>query len=314
MDDRRDYSQRDAIEAARERLTLHPTNRVRFKPRALHDTLRYLSPGQFWVGAAHTGIGKTTFTLSVINDWVEAGIKVCLVPTELEDTEVRRDIACLRAGVDKQVAIENSWDEHPDGLEMLERVDEELYAQGSGVFADNLLILPYRELDENLVLEAAGEAGKFGAKVLVVDHLDHVDYEGRQAFGLAGRLAQAMKHGAEEYDLTAFGLKQIHSEAAKGDPLARYLPPQLHQLQGGYLTGQNAVVVFGLYRPLLPLSGKEGEATLRGVRAKLIEPTSLLMRNTMGVVVLKHRPQGRLEGRRCLLHVENGRVTDRDTY
>lgn len=314
MGDARDFSQLDAIEAARERLTYRPAKRVRFIPNGLHNILRYLSPGQFWVGAAHTGIGKTTFTLSVINDWVASGVKVCLVPTELEDAEVRRDLACLEAGVDKQLAIENSWDEHPDGLDMLERVDEALYAQSQPPYSDHLLVLPYKMLDEDVIVDAARAAHDFGAQVFVVDHLDHVDYDQRAAFGLAGKMSQAMKHVAEEYEFAALGMKQIHAAAAHGDPLARFLPPQLDQLQGGYLTAQNAVVVFGIYRPLLPLTGKEGEAILRGIRAKHIEPTTILMQNTMGVAVLKHRPNGKLEGRRALLHLEHGRVTDRNNY
>lgn len=301
----------DQVGEARNRLAYapggHPT---RFRPDSLHDAVRFLSPGQLWIVAAQTGIGKTTFTLSTISDWVDMGIKVCLVPTELEDWEVRRDLACLRSDVDKRIAIENSWHEHADGMEMLTAVDAELQEQMEPPWSDHLMILPYRTVTDEVLLEAGKLAQEFGAQVLVVDHLDHIDYE-KQAFGLAGKIARAAKAAAEEYGLSVLGMKQIHSAAALGDPLQRYMAPQLHQLQGGGLTAQNAAVVLGIYRPLVELFGDEGKKRLAAVRAKLLDAREVLMPNTMGVVVLKHRPQGQLEGRRCLLTVRHGRVTER---
>jgi len=301
----------DQVGEARNRLSYAPAALPRFKPDALHDAVRFLGPGQLWIVAAQTGIGKTTFTLSTIADWVSMGIKVCLVPTELEDWEVRRDLACLTADVDKRIAIENTWHEHADGMEMLERVDEALRLQAEPPWSDHLMVLPYRTVTDEVLLDAGKAAQEFGAKLLVVDHLDHIDYDKRQTFALAGKIARAAKATAEEYGLTVLGMKQIHNAAAMGDPLQRYMAPQLHQLQGGGLTAQNAAVVLGIYRPLVELFGDEGKKRLAAVRAKLLDAREVLMPNTMGVVVLKHRPQGQLEGRRCLLTVRHGRVTQR---
>lgn len=302
----------DQVGEARNRLVYAPGGTpTRFRPNSLHDAVRFLSPGQLWIVAAQTGIGKTTFTLSTVSDWVEMGIKVCLVPTELEDWEVRRDLACLRADVDKRIAIENSWHERPDGMELFERVDAELRRQAEPPWSDHLMVLPYRTITEAVLLDAGAAAREFGAQVLVVDHLDHVDYESKAAFGLAGKIARAAKSAAEEYELAVVGMKQVHNAAAFGDPLQRYMAPQLHQLQGGGLTGQNAAVVLGIYRPLVELFGDDGKRRLAAVRAKLLDAREVLMPNTMGVVVLKHRPQGQLEGRRCLLTVRHGRVTER---
>lgn len=303
----------EQIGEARRHLRAAPVKPVRFIQPSLHGIARSLSPGQLWMVMAQSGIGKTTFALSVINDWVEAGTKVCLVPTELEDWEVRRDIACLRAGVHKSIAIEHSWDEYENGDAMLKRVDEEIRRQAIPPFSDHLMVLSYRELDEIAVLDSGRAAAEFGAQVLVVDHFDHLDYGGKaaNAFGATGRIARAAKAAAEEHEIAVLGMKQVNTEAAKGDVLNRYLPPQLHQMQGGGLNHQNAVVVLGLYRPLKPVETEDDLARLKGVRARLIDPSVVLMPNALGVVVLKHRPDGRLENRKCILTLNNGRLIER---
>lgn len=303
----------EQVGEARRRLRASPVQPVRFVQPSLHAVARSLSPGQLWMVMAQSGIGKTTFALSVINDWVESGIKVCLVPTELEDWEVRRDIACLRAGVHKSIAIESSWDEYADGDAMLKRVDEEIRKQAIPPFSDHLMVLPIRELDEMAILDAGKTAAEFGARVLVVDHFDHIDYGGRAAnsFGATGRIARAAKAAAEEHDITVLGMKQVNTEAAKGDVLNRYMPPQLHQMQGGGLNHQNAVVVLGLYRPLKKVETEDDLNRLKAVRARLIDPSMVLMPNALGIVVLKHRPDGRLENRKCILTLNNGRLIER---
>lgn len=301
----------DQIGAARERIVRLPTDRVRWTSEALHRITGYLLPGELWLVAAQSGIGKTTFALSAIDDWVRSGVKVCLVPTELEDWEARRALACLTAGVDPGVAASNEWAEHPDGLLWMRQVDTALRLQAQPPYSDHLLVLPYREVNADVIQDAAGVAAQFGAQVFIVDHMDHMDY-GKNTFSAAGKIARAGKAVAEEYNMTVVGMKQIHNDAARGDPLARYFPPKLHQLQGGALMGQNANVVMGLYRPLLPLVGDEGRKKLKAVRAHLIEPTEVLQWGTLGVVTVKHRRVGRLEGQRALLTLENGKLRDRE--
>lgn len=301
----------DQVGEARRRLLEPARQLVRFGPDSLHNICRYLSPGQLWLVMSQSGIGKTTFALSAINDWVEAGVKVCLVPTELEDWEVRRDLACLRVGIRKAIASEGSWDEYPDGERWRHLVDDEIRKQASPPFSDHLMVLPIREISEEALLTSGRQAAEFGAQVLVIDHMDHADFSRKNTFALAASLARTAKLVAEENDLAVVGMKQVHSEAAKGDVLARYLPPELHQMQGGGGNAQNAVVVLGLYRPLKPVDTTEDIKRLKAVRAKVLDVTSVLLPNAMGVVVRKHRPDGSLEGRKCVLTVHNGRVTER---
>jgi len=299
----------DQIGAARDRIIPAP-DWVRWTSDGLHRITGPLLPGELWLVAAQSGIGKTTFTLSAIHDWVQAGVKVCLVPTELEDWEARRALACLAAGVDPGIAAANEWSEHADGMTWMRKVDTALRLQAQPPYSDHLLVLPYREVNATVIAEAAAIAADFGAQVFIVDHMDHLDY-GKNVFGASGKIARAGKAAAEEHAMTVVGMKQIHNDAARGDPLARYFPPKLHQLQGGALMGQNASVVMGLYRPLLPLVGDEGRKKLKAVRAHLIEPTEVLQWGVLGVVTVKHRRVGRLEGQRALLTLDNGKLRDR---
>lgn len=298
------------VQRATDALTLDTSTirRFRFRPRALHDIARFMVPGQLWIVAAATGIGKTTLALSITDDLLIDGAKVAYLGLETEDFELRRAFACLRAQVPAWIAIENSWNEFPEGREMYERVQHQLRAQMASPLREQLLLLPQREIDETVLREAGKQAEDFGADVLVVDHLNHGEVGSYAQFS---RMVRLSKRIAEGRGLVNISLAQMNRDAVRGGhKLTRYQPMQLHHIQGGGVIEQNAVVVLNPYRPIIV---GQDETTKRLIKAAMkgdIEPTSVLQKNRMGIAVLKHRVRGDLDGERCVLRFDHGKLID----
>lgn len=294
---------------AHDALTPDPSpKRVRFGPDSLHAIARFMVPGQFWVVAGNAGIGKTTFILSTLDDLLLAGKKVAVLGLEQEDYELRTAIACLRARVPRWIAIENSWKEHEHGADMYERVHWQLESQVQSPLREQLLLLPDRYIDGKALVKAAQKAEAFGADVLIVDHINHIRADSFTEFG---KIVQLSKKIAEDSGLVNLTAAQVNREAMKGGHrLSRYMPAQLHQLYGGGVIEQNAVVVLNIYRPVMHPTTKAETSLIQAAMKGEIEATSVLQPNRMGVAVLKHRPRGEMEGRRTILTLTDGKLHD----
>lgn len=299
----------DQVARAAGSLTLDTSTirRFRFRPNALHQIARFMVPGQLWVVAAATAIGKTTWGLSTTDDLLIDGARVAYLGLESEDFELRRNFACLRARVPVAVATENSWDEQPSGADMYARVQHQLDAQMVSPLLETLLLLPQREINAKVLLEAAAQAKDFGADVLVVDHANHGEYD-YTSFSKLIRLSKAV---AERNDLVNITLAQMSRAATHGGHrLTRYQPMQMQHIQGGGVIEQNAVVVLNLYRPIVTGTDETTKRLVKQAMKGDIEAKYVLQPNRMGITVLKHRVRGELESERCVLKLEHGKLTD----
>lgn len=300
----------DRVTRAFGKLTLDPraARRFRFRPDALHSIARFLVPGQLWIVAAGTGIGKTTFLLSVADDFILGGAKVAYLGLEMEDDELATAFACLRARVPRWVAVENAWSERPDGEAQYQNVLRHLQAQSLDPLVNHLKFLPQRYITPAILVEAAAEAHDWGADILIVDHINHVETEGYADFA---KLVKLSKRIAERYDLVNISAAQINRDAVRGGHrLTRWGPMQLHHIQGGGVIEQNAVVVLNPYRPLVTGTDETTQRLIKAAMKGDIEDTAVLQQDRMGVAILKHRPRGDLVGQRTVLRFESGKLTD----
>jgi replicative DNA helicase len=284
--------------------------RVRFIPRCLHRITGYLPKGSLAILAAQTGLGKSTFLMSVLDDWIEAGYTVSMLGLEQEDWELRTQYACLRSGVPKQVALTNSWDEEEDGQAMHTRLHTELVRQLEEPLIDRLLFFPDRYLSLDALEQAAEEAKDLGSDILIVDHLNHM--EGSSDPRELKRIVQRAKALAEQYKLLVLAAAQINRASYQGGHrLTRYMPAQLQHIMGGSAIEQNAVVVLNLWRPVIVPVDKREKALIEMAKKGEIEPSLVLQPMKMGVVDLKNRIDGSLESKRCVLQLEpNGKLFD----
>lgn len=273
------------VEDALERLQLNPLACPRLPWDALHDLLGPLWPEQFWVVAASTGNGKSTFLMQVIDEWARAGRRVFMLPLEQPVEVMRTYWAALASDLDPRRVLENDWPHLPVGARS--RVQAHLRWQQDakgGRFTVAFSDQPF--IGEPEIVTAFESAKKFGADVLVIDHLHRILIEGHPHSALV-RICQRLKEGAKHFKIPVLCAAQLHR--GDGDILAPYLPPKPTAIQGGEVVRQESDVALGLYRPLIETFTVEDARAIRMGQAKI---RNFLEPNRIGVHVLKHRVRG----------------------
>jgi KaiC/GvpD/RAD55 family RecA-like ATPase len=298
---------------ARTEIFTPPAVVVEFPYASLHREVDRLTSGQLVFVMANTGQGKTTFLLDVQDRWAEAGVKIDYLGTEQEPFELITKWACLRVDVHPGVAISKSWDAHPQGAEWQERVRQEIH-RIEQLYGEQVKFSPDKFITLAKIEQAAKRAHERGGHVLFVDHIDRVDIGPKAEVGDLTQLVRRLKELGRDYKLLMVVASQMNREARKMDRLGAYRAPQLHQMQGSAAKEHEADVALGLWRPLrqqLPgETAKEFAATMAAAKAGHIQVSDVTERNTMAVVLLKHRIFGERDGNRCKLHVRHGRLSD----
>lgn len=288
------------------RLRLQAIRQPRLPWDSLHDVTGPIWPGEFWVLAAATGNGKTGFLLNAVTAWAEGGTKVYYLPLEQPPGVVRLMWAALGCGIspgralgggcstEEQARITDHlrWQERRDGGRMRVMFDEET------------------KLTVNRLQGAVDEACRFGADIVVIDHLHHLWVEKGTDYQALRELCHTILELGRETGLRFVAAAQLHRDK-EGDMLAPFLPPKPSAIQGGEVVRQACHVALGLYRPLRRgLTVEERHAIRMGETAV----TGFLEPNTIGVHVLKHRIHGERLGAIVKLGWEKGviRCTDTD--
>jgi DnaB-like helicase C terminal domain len=272
-------------------------------------------PGNIWFVCAASGGGKTTFVASVIDHWRHAKKKLYVMPLETRAYEFRTHLACLAADVHPGDVLSGEIQSHPNYRAIREVLRGHFYEQTKSPYLDQVMVSGQRAI--NLAGLEAGlkEAKAFGADVVIVDHIDHIEGgEGSNLYAEAKRVNMGALRMAQDNDMLIVFTSQLNMQISRGDYLSRYVPPKEEHVAFGSLKRQVATGMLGLFRPVR--SKREDETddeytkAIRSARAGEGQYTDALEPNTMGVVCMKNRPYGSREGHKAYLHVERGKVTD----
>ena len=305
----------DQVSEALADLRRHPDTFIRWPWAALDHMTGGLSKGDVHYVVAFSGIGKTTFVSSATNRWLDAGKKVYVLPLETQPKRFRTYLACQRVGVKPGDAFSGELRARNDPA--LEPLKQALLAQGREPLSDHLRVHGTPEINVKRFETACEEAADWGADIVIVDHIDHI--EGGDGTNLVAESVKVNRKAlefAQQMGLLMVLCSQLNSEAIKGqDHLAKFAPPREGAVKYGTHKREVATGMLGLFRPVRP--PRNGEAPeeykeqLRRARSGDIEPHHALMPHTMGVVYMKDRNYGH-DGRKALLAVVNGRVEDRE--
>jgi replicative DNA helicase len=286
---------------------------VEFPYASLHREVDRLMSGQLVFVMANTGQGKTTFLLDVMDRWAEAGVRIDYLGTEQEPFELITKWACLRVDVHPGIAISKSWDAHHHGTEWQARVAAEV-PRLELQYGEQVKFSPDKFITLAKIEQAARKAQSRGGHVLFVDHIDRVDIGPKAEVGDLTKLIRRLKELGRDHKLLMVVASQMNRDARKADRLGAYRAPQLHQMQGSAAKEHEADVALGLWRPLrqqLPTeTPAEFKATMAAAKAGHIQVSDVTEKNTMAVVLLKHRIFGERDGNRCKLHVRHGRISE----
>lgn len=281
-----------------------------------------MAPGTVHYVVAFSGIGKTTFISSALLRWREQRIVTDVLPLEVRSKVFRTYVACQTLGIDPGLMLSGDYLEREDATELRERVRAALIAQTYRDVVHLMHVHDVRQVNVAALRTAARSAAARGAKVLVVDHIDHVtgdDGEVRRSlYETSVAVNDAALDVAQETGLVLILMSQANQEALRNshDHLAKFAPLRDNHVLMGGKKRQVATGMLGLYRPLLPVPSAaedvdDWKETIRLARQGATEPQTALEPYTMGVSLMKSRNYGSREGKRIALAWERGRIVDR---
>lgn len=278
-----------------------------------------MAPRDVWFVNAFSGNGKTLFVTSAIAAWLVTFTKVYVMPLETTAEDFRTYLACQAIGVDPGIVNGGGMLDLSvtTRLDWEKRLRAELNRQEfDRGLKEHLKVKGVEEINLARLMLAAEEAYEWGAKVLVVDHIDHIEGgDGKDLYTESTRVNKAAKRLAKKYDLTFLFTSQMNNEAVRGgrDRLAQFGPPMPHHVFMGAHKRMIATGMLGLHRKLRDPHEHETPdeylAALKKSRDGTAPPMDALAPNIMAVTLMKSRNFGAREGNRAFLAVEHGRVT-----
>jgi hypothetical protein len=296
---------------------------------ALDAVVGGLAPSDIWFVAAFSGRGKTTLLTSVVDEYIGAGRNVYLMGLESQPNEIRTHLACREltrrwyasngqdgARVDGGDVLSGALQDRAEWPALRRLLVAAVEAQAERPMRDRLTVDGARFVTAAGLRDACRRAANLEADVMVIDHIDHIGGEsgGSASFEESVRACNAALSAAQEYGIRMLVATQLNNQGVRADPLAGFRPPQPHHVYLGPQKRMIASGMLGLYRPM-----KQGITPdeIKAARDDRVDLSTVLEPNTMGVVVMKNRKQGRNEGKRVSLGVEHGRVyeiAERDRY
>lgn len=307
----------DQVTEAVMALDRHPATFVRWPFVELDALTGPMAPGNVWFVVASSGGGKTTFIASVVDLWRIGGRKVYVMPLETRPYEFRTYLACVATGVHPGDALSGNLRTLPDGEAKRAMLASELRQQIQPPYVDRVMVSGQRAINLRGLEAGLREAKAFGADVVIVDHIDHIEGgDGSNLYAEAKAVNDGALRMAQDNSMLLVFTSQLNQAAGRADYLAKFMPPRPDHVAFGSLKERNATGMIGLFRPLRKQRPNETEddfvKTLRAARAGRGEVSDLLEPNTMGIVAMKLRNYGARVGQKSYLHVEHGRATGMD--
>ncbi len=279
-----------------------------------------MKPRDVWFACSFSGNGKTLFASSAVAQWVAQKTKVYVLPLENAADDFRLYLACQAVGIDPGIVNGGGMLDMDPGTRVFweGKIKGELTRQmNDAALRGFLKVKGVDAINLSRLTLATKEAADWGAKVVVVDHIDHIEGgDGTSLHAESVRVNKAAKQLAKEYEMTFLFTSQMNNEAVKGgrDRLAQFGPPMPHHVFMGAHKRMIATGMIGLHRKLRdPMAGesqKEYHEALKKSRDGELPPMDALEPNVMAVSVMKSRNFGAREGNRAFLSVHHGRVTD----
>lgn len=271
-----------------------------------------IPPGSVSIVGAFSGGGKTTFVSSLVAELLKSGKKIYVMALETTPDHFRTYLACQQIGIRPGDILSGESHRMVNGAALRDAVHAQIETQFEQSW-DTLRVSNEETINYERLQRAFQEAFEWGADMVLVDHIDEIDPDNpSDLFAESVRTVKGGARCARKYGLKAFFTSQLNNDAAKGNKLSKYQPPQVPHFYMGQHKIHVAHNVYGLFRPIRSRMKhetiEEYRESLAAARAGDIEPQSVLQQGRMGVNLVKSKYYGEREGKRCYLAVANGRV------
>lgn len=300
-------------------LDRHPDSFVRWPYGDLDALTGPMGPGEVWYICAFSGGGKTTFVCSIIERWRQADKRVFVMPLELQPWRFRTYLACTALSIHPGDALSGNLRVVADGEAKRNSIKAALIDQAKAPYVDHVMIDEQRAINVKGLETGLQKAKRFGADVVIVDHIDHIEPNGGKStngYGNAVAVNDAALRMAQDNGMLLVCTSQLNNAIVGNgqDHLARYQPPREHHVLMGSKKREVCTGMIGLFRPIrgkrIDESPEEFVALVKKARKGAIEPHHLLEPFTMGVNAMKLRNYGSREGQRVRLGFFNGQVEE----
>lgn len=312
------------IIAALNHIDRNPAELIHWPYPALDALTGPMGAGEVWFTAAFSGGGKTTFVVSTVEAWRLQGKKVYIMPLELDPMHFRTYLACMQLGIRPGDALGGLLSLDPSRRDERERLKSAVKAQTRDEFREFVRFDAQESINLRGLEEGLKRAKRWGADIVVVDHIDHIEPEDQSHSNLYGesvRINNAALKMARQNGLLLWFTSQLNMEVAKRDHLAKFGPPMEHHLMYPTAKIKNATGIIGLFRPLRQRREDEDEkAYTELLRARTRgdgDVTDILEPGVVGVTAMKLRNMGHHTGKKVLLGFDRGRVVplaEKDNY
>ena len=238
------------------------------------------------------GNGKSALGLNVLRHLAEAGVPCSYVPLEVSAHVAMSWVAGHRLGFPRW------W--FQKGLSEVET--EQVKAEMAELKKLPIYFDPRDSMTPVQLIQQAEDVAEAGARVVIVDHLQHLSYEGRNLRQEVGEAMKVLKATAKKLGITFLVFSQLSRR--QGDRLQRWRIPDLSELkETGYIEQISDIVLF-VHRGFKEDSREAVKAyqERRGPASDFEEP------NTLYLHVAKHR-FGLRTGHSLRLHIHDDRIT-----
>jgi replicative DNA helicase len=259
----------------------------------LNDAIGEIVGGLMYVVCARPGNGKTTFLLSLAEHLIRTKINVTYWGTECTPVQLRQLIAAPHCGLSYFDYIRGLGTADQRGTvetlcARLERNPHIRFPSGTPQSADEILGELLREKNDT----------GFVPQVIVLDHIHRVSQEKAVLDAVVKGFREACNQGV------AVILAAQLNRMGVGK-LSRCTPPEMWQLKSTGAIEEEPDIVTGVYRPIRKgVSDDVMKEVLKGERPY----TDIIKPDVMAQWVMKHRPEGKREGRIVEYAVRDNRI------
>lgn len=202
-------------------------------------------PGELIILAARPGVGKSAFTLALINDISKQGKKVLLITLEMTAQQVITRMLTSKTGIPNHI-IKSQAQFTDDRYAEFVRAGEELKKQNITIIDE----APYNFVDLREIIRKEHKKNKLD--IVFIDYIGLIDsFDGQGASDLRTtitRISRALKLLAKELEIPIFALQQTSRSVAAGSREdASFKELQLTDLRDSGSLEQDANKVFLLW-------------------------------------------------------------------
>lgn len=269
-------------------LDLGAADFLRWPLAPLDDALGGMAPGDVHWVFAHTGSGKTSYVQTMVKHWLSFGFRVFLAGTETTPQRLRVQTACRFLGIDHGQLYKGNLQMREDWPQIRDRLKAELARQRDDAFYERLRLAPYDLLTSDNAAQICEEAHDFKADVCIIDHIDHLDAEGRggNERGESLAIVKVVNALTKSYGLRTMATSQTNREGKAGNKLRDHYPLTSEMGRHGDHKIQSGTTAVGLRRPIRLEYDKEA---MKKARENYANVQDILAPHTMGVNVMKDR-------------------------